>query len=103
MTSIQENNGADLLNPVQRHSTCYEAPELTQNFQPTNKFGVTLITTKLLWLHQDALQSFMMHRKTDQPGPTMAQLDTILGQLKITTATTEFTSPQQEVPELGQQ
>ena len=44
----------------------------------------------------------MMNRNTDQPGPTMAQLDTILGQLKITTATTEFTPPQQEVPELGQ-
>ena len=27
-----------------------------------------------------------------------AQLDNILGQLKITTATTEFTTPQQEVP-----
>ena len=67
------------------------------------QIGVTLITTQLLWIHQDVLQSFMMHRKTDQPGPTMAQLDTILGQLKITTATTEFTPPQQEVPELGQQ
>ena len=87
MTNIQETNGAYLLNPVQRHSTCYEAPELTQNFQPTNKFGVTLITTQLLWLHQDDLQLFMMHRKTDQPGSTMVQLDTILDQLKITNAT----------------